>query len=366
MMHELYDIISIYVTIGLLTLGGLSFLFVTVPESPLLDSYRKARIILSFAYLFFAAVNMVEYAFRNDGSVNDLLLRMVTLAVAFSQAFLFTFAMISLINVRWIEKRRFIRELMPVMAYIAAVFFFYFVFPAAFYVLFVLYLVQLIRYTRQFVLNYRQFRQKMDNYFSGLEKQKMQWVTVSFFLALGIGIIALVTALFPTVYTGIASSVIYLLFYGWFAIRFISYPHVFGRIEEIFADSDESPPVSGIENDKKYTADASKLERRIDDWINRKMFTNPNVSLGDLSREFAINRYYLSKYINENRHCNFNAWVNGLRIEEAKRLLQNNPGMTVSDVAEQTGFSSCAYFGKLFLKNAGQTPQQWRKTLNST
>jgi AraC-like DNA-binding protein len=322
----------------------------------MLESYRKARIALAFAYLLFAAVNMVEYVFRDDGNDNALLLQTVTLAVAFSQAFFFTFAMISLINVRWIEKGRFIRELIPVAVYIAAVFFFYFVFPPAFHVLIGLYIVQLIRYTRHFMINYRQFRQTMDNYFSGQEKQKMQWVAVSFFLALGIGIIALITSIFPTVHTGNVSSVIYLLFYGWFAIRFISYPFVFNRFEEAFSDG--APDGFPLENDKRYVA---KLESGIDDWIKRKMFTNPNVSVADLSHEFAVNRYYLSKYINEYKHCNFNAWVNALRIEEAKNLLKNCPDRSVSDIAADTGFNSSAYFGALFLKSTGETPQQWRK-----
>ncbi|MDR3338693.1 MAG: hypothetical protein LBT25_01120, partial [Candidatus Symbiothrix sp.] len=79
MIHELYDIISIYVTVGLLLLGGLSFLFVTIPDSPLLQSYRKARIAMAFAYLFFVAVNAVEYLFRDAENDSILLTQMVTL-----------------------------------------------------------------------------------------------------------------------------------------------------------------------------------------------------------------------------------------------------------------------------------------------
>ncbi|MDR2805539.1 MAG: hypothetical protein LBB85_07870, partial [Dysgonamonadaceae bacterium] len=126
MIHLLYDIISIYVTGSLLLIGGVCFLFISVPGKPLLESYRKTRIMMACAYLFFASVNVVEYVCRNVGNDIIPLTQMVTLAIAFSQAFLFTWALISLLNVQWMERRRFCRELTLVLTFTAAVFIVYF------------------------------------------------------------------------------------------------------------------------------------------------------------------------------------------------------------------------------------------------
>jgi hypothetical protein len=61
MMNEFYTILSIFVTGGLLLACGLMFLFMVIPDSPLLDNYRKARCMMACAYLFFVALGIVEW-----------------------------------------------------------------------------------------------------------------------------------------------------------------------------------------------------------------------------------------------------------------------------------------------------------------
>ena len=49
------------------------------------------------------------------------------------------------------------------------------------------------------------------------------------------------------------------------------------------------------------------------------------------------------------------------RLETAKKLLRQT-GKSVLEIANETGFSSSAYFGKLFRKNLGMTPMEYRKS----
>jgi len=334
-----------------------------------MNGYQKASCLMIVAYLFFGVVNVADYAGRiNDVTFceNIVLFQIVTLVVAVSQAFLFTYAMILLVNRQYVTKRRFWRELIVILAVSAAGIIGGTLFSVeitriviGLFILF--YISLLIRYTRTFVIIYRQCLTEMDNFFSGIERENLRWVIVSFFFALGIGIIALTASLLPTVHIGNATSFIYLLFYVWFAIRFINHGFVFEKLEEAMSDTLSTEAKTTTANERKYEVDFSKFEHKINLWIEQKGFTQPDISIADLSSGFAVNRYYLSKYINENKHCNFNVWINGLRIEEAKNILQNNPDMSVSDIAAATGFRSRAYFGTLFLKNTGQTPQQWRK-----
>jgi AraC-like DNA-binding protein len=333
-----------------------------------MNGYRKASHLMTAAYLFFGIVNVADYLSRtNDTTFDDnaLLFQMVTLIVAVSQAFLYTYAMILLVNRQYVTKHRFLRELIVILAVSTVEIIAWFLFSdetmTVFIWLFILFYISLlIRYTRTFVTIYRQCLTEMDNFFSGKEKENLRWVILSFFLALGIGIIALTASLLPTIHTGNICSFIYLLFYVWFAIRFVNYSFVFKRMEEAICDDS---PETTLSDKPQKPVDFSKLECQINLWIQQKKFTQTDISMADLSRHFSINRCYLSRYLNEKNGCNFNKWINRLRTDEAKELLQNSPQMSIADIAIQTGFNSSAYFGKIFLKYTGQTPQRWRKNL---
>ncbi len=120
-MNDLYNILSLFLSSGLLLAFGLMLLFVATGDSPLLGNYRKARLMLAVAYLFFACVNVSEYFF--GGSVSDApLLRTVTLVIAASQALLFTFAMLALLDVRFPGWRFVLREAVPALVLVVAVF----------------------------------------------------------------------------------------------------------------------------------------------------------------------------------------------------------------------------------------------------
>jgi AraC-like DNA-binding protein len=363
MIHELYDIISIYVTAGLLLSGGLSFLFVTIPDSPLLQSYRKARRAMAYAYLFFAAVNVVEYLFRNSENDTILLTQMITLAVAFSQSFLFTFAMISLINVRWMEGRRFFRELTLVLTFIATVFIIRFTLPAdlartAFYVFIGLYLVQLIRYIRLFILNRRQFLRKMDNFFADGQERHLRWVVFSFGAALIIGILALFSALFMTHLGALIFSCVLAVFYGYFAVRFIRYGFSFRIIEPAM---EEVEPVPADETDSTCSPAFASIEARITQWIAQKGFTQQGITLGKLATELYTNRNYLSVYINDYKKQTFCNWISELRIEEAKQLLIQYPDMNLQEIANRCGFAERSHFTRHFTQRTGLSPKFWKQ-----
>lgn len=53
-------------------------------------------------------------------------------------------------------------------------------------------------------------------------------------------------------------------------------------------------------------------------------------------------------------------YLNVLRIERAKDLLKVK-GMPISDIADKVGYSSVFYFSKIFKKETGDTPTQYRR-----
>lgn len=98
----------------------------------------------------------------------------------------------------------------------------------------------------------------------------------------------------------------------------------------------------------------------IEQWMaTEKPYLNPEFRLIDLREVVPLNRTYLSQLINNLYGCSFYQFVTDYRIEEAKRMMRENPNMKIQDISEQCGFSSSTVFGRIFAKNTGLTPREW-------
>jgi AraC-like DNA-binding protein/type IV secretory pathway TrbD component len=367
-MNELYNILSIFLSSGWLLAFGLVLLFVARADSPMLGNYRKARNMMAAAYIFFACLNLSEYVFSGSES-NIPLLRTITLAIAASQAFLFTFAMFALLEVRFPGWRSILQEAALAIALIAAVFIVYTACPescfkVAFWILTGAYALLLVRYSILFLRNYRRFRRRMDNFYSDNEAGRLRWVAWSFFAALAVGVGALLTTVFMSTAVALVFTAVFDIFYAFFAIRFIGYTHRFHTIE---AALENSPPEEIAEQQTVEATTAVKtsgnfdlLERRIGEWIADKGYVEKGLTINSLVPKLYTNRDYLSTYINTSRGKTFREWVNELRIDEAKRLLTEYPDMTVGEISEKVGFVNKSHFGRTFLALTKSTPQVWR------
>jgi AraC-like DNA-binding protein len=367
MITDLYTLISIGILAGLLFLSALCFLFLSMPDNPSLRNYRLARRVMACAYLFFALINAAEY-FSQPEEANIQLVQLITLVIACSQAFLFTFTLITLINIRFVTGRRILFESIPVISLTMAAFVIYFAFPETvfriFYYLFIAgYIVLLVRYVGMFVKNWRYYHRQMDNYFADLEAQRLRWVSLSFYAALIIGIMALLSAIFTSLVGAFIFSCIVVIFYTYFAIRFINYAYQFQTIEPAFDDELTLDEAGYLDDDQEDEADAAahdNLEKRIEQWIEDKRFAEKGIILNTLALELGTNRSYLSKYFNTDMGKTFRDWLNLLRIEEAQRLLVQYPEASIAKIASQVGFSDKSNFRRHFINLTGVSPQDWR------
>lgn len=105
----------------------------------------------------------------------------------------------------------------------------------------------------------------------------------------------------------------------------------------------------------------SELAPLINQWIREGKYRKPGVTMVKLAEELSTNRNYLSQYINIEYGCNFNTWLTGLRIDEAKQLMLSSPTLPIDKVATRVGFSTKAHFMAAFKTREGTTPGQWRK-----
>lgn len=97
--------------------------------------------------------------------------------------------------------------------------------------------------------------------------------------------------------------------------------------------------------------------------INEKYYLSHKLTISDLSEELNVNAKYLSQAINQVMGKNFNEFINECRIDLSKELILSKKfdQLTVDGISKEVGFSSRATFYRVFKKETGMTPIQYRK-----
>lgn len=98
---------------------------------------------------------------------------------------------------------------------------------------------------------------------------------------------------------------------------------------------------------------------------NNKPYLEGDLVLPQLAKQLGISANYLSQIINEQLDINFYDFVNGYRVEEARRLIRD-AGQSKSNIlaiALDSGFNSKSAFYTAFKKITSMTPTEYRKTL---
>lgn len=114
-------------------------------------------------------------------------------------------------------------------------------------------------------------------------------------------------------------------------------------------------------------SDSSSNRARLDEWMEKeKPYLNKDFRLIDLMQVLPMNRTYLSQFIMAEYGCNFYQFVAKYRIEEAKRLMRENPGLKIQDIAERSGFSSPVVFSRTFVRETGVTPSEWDADIDNS
>ena len=119
---------------------------------------------------------------------------------------------------------------------------------------------------------------------------------------------------------------------------------------------------TAVEEEKKEEPDPANAAYRatLETWLEKeKPYLNPDFQLMDLRHVLPMNRTYLSRFIRDEFGCTFYQFVNKYRIEEAKRLMTEQPNLTIEEVAVRSGFSSRSSFTQTFTKETGLSPREW-------
>ncbi|MDM1046119.1 helix-turn-helix transcriptional regulator [Myroides sp. 1354] len=100
-----------------------------------------------------------------------------------------------------------------------------------------------------------------------------------------------------------------------------------------------------------------KVEQVLQD---KKSYLKISFTLDDLERESKIAKHHLSQFFSTTYGMNFNAYINKLRVEYAKELLEKrNFDISISELGDECGFNSRTSFFRAFKKYEGVSPSEY-------
>lgn len=109
----------------------------------------------------------------------------------------------------------------------------------------------------------------------------------------------------------------------------------------------------------------SLLEAKLDAWMQTsKPFSDPDFTTQDVYAVFPELRHPVLKELLARRETTFQAYVRAHRIDEACRLMHQNPDMVGKEIALKIGLSSPWVFSRSFVAARGDTPTEYRRKNN--
>ena len=88
-----------------------------------------------------------------------------------------------------------------------------------------------------------------------------------------------------------------------------------------------------------------------------------DITLQSCADEVGFNSTYLSRYFSSAMGITFQEYIKRLRIDRAKWLLITTEKLPVTEVCVQSGFRDIKTFNKLFKKECGMSPTEFRKSM---
>ncbi|MFA6057578.1 MAG: helix-turn-helix domain-containing protein [Taibaiella sp.] len=95
--------------------------------------------------------------------------------------------------------------------------------------------------------------------------------------------------------------------------------------------------------------------------LEKQLYKNPNLVLGDLAKEINTGSHQLSQILNDNIGKSFTTYINEYRIEEACNLMLTDSRLSLEGIGFEVGFNSKSTFFSTFKKFKNTTPAAFQK-----
>lgn len=135
------------------------------------------------------------------------------------------------------------------------------------------------------------------------------------------------------------------------------------RSEEADFTEKEKAAYPNLDNTEKYNLLFNDIRDIVED---QGYYKDVGFTISQLSNILKSNNLYISKSIKLNGFSNFSHYLNTCRIENVKKLLQENDisKVTLMYIYTESGFSNQSTFNRVFKQIEGVTPSEYLTNLN--
>ena len=376
MPYTIYTILSFASAISLTVLCCI-ILGISIPYIEGSRKVRYARVVLAVAYFIIALPGYLELI--SAPVVDPLIIAAFTISAAAYEALLITETLITLMCPQDINRKSIFLHLVSVSAVVMLFLLSVFVYRRFFILCLgaVSCIFLYICYIRLFNIEYKKFRTKMEEYYDDGQYYKLRWCVISFYSSLVVGLLALVAPFGPIVLYDIF-TIGYIIFYIMFTIRFGNYvmqlnyylPAILSKNsvkkpDEGNADNGDKVKLNEatVGGKLKGNKEIDKLRNSLQEWVRNEQYLNSDKSIEEVAHELGTDISFLRWYFNTQMDKDFRTYRVELRIEYAKRLLAENPQLSINSISYRAGFNTKANFYTYFKKYVGVSPAEYLKGL---
>ena len=126
-------------------------------------------------------------------------------------------------------------------------------------------------------------------------------------------------------------------------------------IQHFLSAVDEMCRSLQIRHDSRYAEMVERVNEMIDE-----TYGDPDCSLSSVAERINLSTAYLTRIYKSYTLHGIPEQIAMVRMREAKRLLREERDLTIAEISERVGYTSSSYFSKVFRKENGITPNEFR------
>ncbi|QOV20257.1 response regulator [Blautia liquoris] len=129
------------------------------------------------------------------------------------------------------------------------------------------------------------------------------------------------------------------------------------KVEDYFSSEENNYIASFSQASSRSTPD--EIAEMVRDYIVKNYASEINLNL--MAKSLHYSSSYLTKIFCSRYQCTPSKYLINLRIQKARSLLSHHPEYTIRQVGESVGYTDQGYFSRIFKRQTGVSPFEYRE-----